>query len=186
MMFSGVTAHAGFITGGVAFTGDPSSPSSGTVLDSRTVSAVTKTSGSVDFATVPNFSTLWANFAVSNPMPSGTGFSLSNATFGSFTSLSLLSDSFASNVTAGNGSRTIVYTGLFQAGSSFAAGIRDATYANLTITINQSTFGSVTNFSSTVDMTASGSGPSAVPEPTSVALFGLGALGLVARRFRRK
>ncbi|MFY7894475.1 MAG: PEP-CTERM sorting domain-containing protein [Pirellula sp.] len=35
-------------------------------------------------------------------------------------------------------------------------------------------------------MTSFNAPPSTVPEPASMAIFGLGALGLAARRFRRK
>ncbi len=187
-MFGGVAAHAGFVTGGVAFTGTPANDSSGTVLDTRNVTSVTKTGGSLDFSHpgIPNFTTLWGDFTFTNPMPSGGVFSLSNATFGTFTSATLVSDNFDTGIVAGNGSRTIVYSGVFEAGSLFSAGLQDATFANLTLTLSQSTILGVTSFSTTVDMTASGTGPAAVPEPTSIALFGLGALGLVARRFRRK
>lgn len=181
MMLGGTTAQAGFINGGVSLTGTVSNPSSGTVLDTRNITANTKTAGSGDFTQAPNFTTIWQDFVLTNPMPSP--FVLSNSTFGTFTG-SIVSDSLDGGVTAGNGQRTIVYKGSFTAGSLFAADIRDATEADLTITLNQSTTGPNTFFSGTTTLTAFGT--TAVPEPTTIALFGLGALGLVARRFRRK
>ena len=181
MMLGGTTAQAGFINGGVSLTGTVDNPSSGTVLDTRNITANTKTAGSGDFTQAPNFTTIWQDFVLTNPMPSP--FVLSNSTFGTFTG-SIVSDSLDGGVTAGNGQRTIVYKGSFTAGSLFAADIRDATEADLTITLNQSTTGPNTFFSSTVTLTAFGT--TSVPEPTTIALFGLGALGLVARRFRRK
>lgn len=182
MMLGGTTAQAGFINGGGSFSGTVQNPSSGTVLDTRNITAVTKTAGSGDFIQAPNFTTIWQDFVLTNPMVAP--FVLTNGTFGTFTGLTLLSDNLDSGITAGNGNRTIVYKGSFTAGSLFAADIRDATDADLTITLNQSTTGPNTFFSSTVTLTAFGT--TSVPEPTTIALFGLGALGLVARRFRRK
>jgi PEP-CTERM motif len=180
MLLGSATAQAGLITGGASFSGTPQNASSGTVLDTRNVTAVTKTAGSQDFNQAPDITTTWANFVLTSPMPGG-GFVLSNATFGTFTANTLLSDTLATEIVAGNGNRTITYKGSFAAGSLFASNIRDATDANLTITLNQSTTGGNTFFSNTMTLTASG-----VPEPTSIALFGLVALGMVARRFRRK
>lgn len=180
-MLGGTTAQAGFINGGTSFTGTVQNAASGTVLDTRNITVVAKTGSSGDFDQAPNFTTLWADFVLTNPMV--TPIVLSNATFGTFTGLQV-SDSLASGITAGNGQRTIVYKGSFGAGSLFAANIQDLTDADLTITLNQSTTGVNTFFSTSVTLTANGI--SAVPEPTSIALFGLGALGLVARRFRRK
>lgn len=181
MMLGGATAQAGLISGGASFSGTPQNASSGTVLDTRNVTAVSKTADSLDFTQAPNFTTTWADFVLTTPMPTGGGFVLSNATFGTFTSSALLSDTLATEIVAGNGNRTITYKGFFSAGSLFAANIRDATDANLTITLNQSTTNGNTFFSNTMTLTASG-----VPEPTSIALVGLVALGIVARRFRRK
>lgn len=181
MMLGGTTAQAGFINGGVSLTGTVENPSSGTVLDTRNITTNAKTAGSGDFTQAPNFTTIWQDFVLTNPMP--TPFVLSNSTFGNFTG-SIVTDSLDGGVTAGNGQRTIVYKGSFTAGSLFAADIRDATAADLTITLNQSTTGPNTFFSATTTLTAFGT--TAVPEPTTIALFGLGALGLVARRFRRK
>lgn len=185
MMFGGVTAQAGFINGGTSFSvGNLQNPGSGTVLDVRNASTVFKSdAGTLDFAQAPLF-TFWDSFQFQNPMVSP--FVLSNATFGTFTSSALLSDNLDSGIIAGAGNRTITFAGSFQAGSLFSANVQDLTNANLTITLNQSTTGANTSFASFVTLTAFGESPVAIPEPTSIALFGLGALGLVARRFRRK
>ncbi len=182
MMLSGATAQAGLITGGASFSGTVQNASTGTVLDTRNITAVVKTGSVQDFNQVPSFTTGWADFVLTNPMPTGGGFVLSNATFGTFTSSALLSDNLASEIAAGNGNRTITYSGAFSAGSLFPANIRDATISYLTIALNQSTTGGNTFFSTTVTLTSFG----AVPEPSSIALVGLVALGIVARRFRRK
>ena len=190
MMFGEATAQAGFVNGIAAFMGGPSNPTSGTVLDARTVIGLRKIGGTMDFAApgIPNdVSTTWSNFAIANPMPSGGGFVLNNATFGIFTSAALLSDDFDTNIVNGNGSRTIVYNGAFQAGSLFSAGVQDLTDANLSIELRQITSGPTTFFMTSIRLTAFGDAPSVVPEPTSIAIFGLGALGIVARRrFPRK
>ena len=181
MMLDGTTAQAGFMNGGVSLTGTVQNPSSGTVLDTRSITNNAKTASSGDFDQAPNFTTIWQDFVLTNPMP--TPFVLSNSTFGNFTGF-IVSDSLDSGVTAGNGQRTIVYKGAFTAGSLFAANVQDPTQADLTITLIQSTTGPNTFFSGTTTLTAFGT--TAVPEPTTIALFGFGALGLVARRFRRK
>ena len=182
MLVSGAVAQAGFVNGGASFAGTVENPSSGTALDTRAITALTKTAGSGDFTAAPDFATVWANFSITDPMASP--FSLTTAGFGSFTG-TLVSDTGLSGISGGNGNRTITYTGSFSAGSLFPSGVLDATTANLTITLNQSTTSGNTFFSNSVTLTAFGTS-AAVPEPASMAIFGLGAIGFAARRFRRK
>ncbi|MEI7462235.1 MAG: PEP-CTERM sorting domain-containing protein [Pirellula sp.] len=177
MMFSGVTAQAGFINGGTSFRTTVGNSSSGTLTDTRAITNVKNNTGDGDFAdgVGPADGTRWQNFTLTNPMTSP--FTL-DSTFGNFTGFRT-SDILSAN------SRTITFAGSFLAGSAFTTAY-DLTDANLTITLNQSTTGANTFFSSSVTLTTFGDAPAAVPEPTSIALFGLGALGLVVRRFRRK
>jgi len=193
MMLGSTTAQAGFIVGGVSFGGDVQNNSSGTVLDTRNVVDLSKTSGSGPYASSSNggyvaSGTSWGTFTLTNPM---TALSISSATFGTFTSTSLTSDSGSSGIVNGSGNRTLVFAGGFTPGTLFAAGNFDPTSADITVTLNQSTTnfglpGETTFFSITVAMTSFNAPPSTVPEPASMAIFGLGALGLAARRFRRK
>lgn len=183
-MLGGTTAQAGFVSGSATFGSTATTPESGgTALDARAISNVTKTSGTTNFANVsiPNLTTQWANFSITNPMNS---VSLSTLGFGTFASIGLTSDTGLSGIVNGNGNRVITFSGLFVGGTLFAPNLRDATASTLTITLNQVDVGGTPEYSTSVRLVATGT--QAVPEPTSIALFGLGALGLVARRFRRK
>ena len=183
-MLGGTTAQAGFVTGSATFGNTTTSPNmGGSALDIRTVSDVLKSTGNGSFANsvIPNITTQWGNFSITNPMNS---VSLSTAGFGTFASSGLTSDTGLTGIFNGNGSRVITFSGLFVGGTQFAPNLRDATASTLTITLLQEDVGGVPNFSTSVRLVATG--VQAVPEPTSIALFGLGALGLVARRFRRK
>ena len=187
MLVSGEVAQAGFVSGSINFRATTQNPSSGTVLDTRNITNVRLPDGTGDFAS-PDFggyvpeSTLWQSFTLINPMRSG--FTLSTAEFGTFDGI-LVSDSGDSNIVNGNGTRTIVFTGSFLGGTLFnGSGKQGLTVANLTYQLSQSTTLNVVGFNSSISMTAAGI--KFVPEPTSMAIFGLGAIGFAARRFRRK
>jgi hypothetical protein len=177
MLVSGAVAQAGFINGGATFTATTENNTTGTVLDTRLISGVTLTTSSGDFTSAPNFTTTWQNFTLTSPMSS---IDLSAAGFGTF------SGTMTSDVTAGtdgNGSRTVTFAGQFSGGSLFP-GKQDATLANLTYTLSDSTTGPNRILASQLLLTTFGT--AAVPEPASMAIFGLGAIGFAARRFRRK
>jgi hypothetical protein len=183
MLVSGAAAQAGFIVGGVGLSGGVQNPTTGSLLTERLISPITKTSGSGDFSAVPNFTTVWGSFTLTSPM---TALTITSAGFGSFLGV-MLTDSGETNLTPTGGSRTLTFSGSFTAGTSFAEGKRDATAANLTVTLNRSFNDPILNFTSTIDMTTfNAPPPSVVPEPASMAIFGLGAIGFAARRFRRK
>ena len=187
MLVSGEVAQAGFVSGGINFGAETQNPSSGTVLDTRNIFEVMKGSGSTgDFRNllsggfVPN-GTLWQSFTLINPM---SNITLSTAGFGTFYGV-LQSDSGDSSIVNGNGTRTIIFSGNFLGGTLFnGSGKQGLTVANLTFQLSQSTSGSVLSFSSSINMTASGT--EFLPEPASMAIFGIGAIGFAARRFRRK
>ena len=188
MLVSGEVAQAGFVSGGINFFAQTQNSPSGTVLDTRNITQVTKGFGSSgDFSSaqdggfVPNF-TLWQSFTLINPM--SNRFTLSTAEFGTFDGF-LVSDSGDSNIKDGNGVRAITFVGNFLGGTLFnSSGKQGLTAANLTFQLTQNTSGTILNFSSSINMTASGT--SFVPEPASMAIFGIGAIGFAARRFRRK
>jgi len=178
MLVSGAVAQAGFINGGATFAATTQNNTSGTVLDTRLISGVTLTTSSGDFTSAPNFTTTWQNFTLTSPMSS---IDLSATGFGTF------SGTMTSDVTAGtdgNGSRTVTFSGQFSGGSLFP-GKQDATLANLTYTLSDSTTGPNRILASQLLLTTFGTA-AAVPEPASMAIFGLGAIGFAARRFRRK
>lgn len=90
-----------------------------------------------------------------------------------------------SDLGGGAESRTIIVTGDFFTGTAaYYGGSGKKDDGRLILTFSKaSTGGSVTS-SWALDTVFSN--PSAVPEPTSIAIFGIGAVGFAARRFRRK
>ena len=187
MLVSGEVAQAGFVSGFISFGAETQNSSSGTVLDTRNISDVTKGSGSSgDFRSLASggfvpANTLWQGFTLINPM---SNITLSTAGFGTFYGV-LQSDSGDSSILDGNGTRTIIFSGNFLGGTLFNdSGKQGLTVANLTFQLSQSKTGSFLGFSSSINMTASGT--EFLPEPASMAIFGIGALGFAARRFRRK
>ncbi len=180
-MLGGTSVQAGFVNGTATFNTTTTTPDfGGTVLDTRVVSDVIKTDGTDDFRRstlnnpnpIPN-GTKWGNFSITSPMNFDP---IQSTAFGKFQATSVVSDTLATDPTM----RVITLSGAFTAGTLFASTKRDATAANLVVTLTEVDG----EFATTVKMTALG--VTAVPEPTSVALFGLGALGMVAVRFRRK
>jgi len=116
------------------------------------------------------------------PITVGTSVNFSSAAFGSF----------VGTVTADNGvagdnsllSRQITFVGTFTPGTDGAYNGITTALANTTmqLTVSKSAAGGSHSGNWTMDTSAS----SAVPEPASIAIFGLGAAGLAVRRFRRK
>lgn len=188
MVVSGEVAQAGFISGGVSFSMETQNNTVGTVLDVRNISDLSKNGGaSGDFAQagsggfVPN-GTAWQNFTLNPTMTNP--FILSTAAFGTFEG-NVVSDSGASGIVDNAGTRTIIFSGSFTGGTLFdGSGKQEPTTANLTYTLQQSFTNPNKFFLSGITMTAFGT--QAVPEPASMAIFGLGAIGFAARRFRRK
>jgi hypothetical protein len=174
-LLGGTTAQAGFLNGAILFRANEAlgADFAGN-LQNRTYISQTKEFGSGSFASLPNFSTTWAGFSVDATSGGGIA-SISNASFGNFTKTAVLADT-----TVGM-TRTITLFGNFDGGTSLST--FDVTPSYLTVKIDQIATGipAPNNFRFATSVTLQ-----AVPEPTSIALFGLGALGLVARRFRRK
>jgi hypothetical protein len=128
-------------------------------------------------------------FAGSSTFPAlggtiGASYTFSNSAFGTFVG-TITSDntSGAFNQGTGVGTRQLGFTGTFTPGNS-------GFYASDTLGVNsvmQITFGrngfdaQSASWSLSTQYTAP-----AVPEPTSIAIFGLGAAGFAVRRFRRK
>lgn len=199
---SGVNATAGWLSGNragtvngnaTAFT--PGSGSlvvgltAGTFLASGSTGAFNGTSPAP--ASVPGvvFGTLFfdspnpGNF---DPLGNtvGDGYTFSSAEWGSF--VSTISNELTSGDPAaatGVATRTLSFSGTFTPGNS-GYYENDATPVAATFQLTWSrTDGGTNSVSWSFDTTA---GAGAVPEPTSIAIFGLGAVGFAARRFRRK
>lgn len=174
-LMSGLSAQAGYLTGSgsYSFTLNPST--TGTLATPRTAQSVNFTSGTGTFAANLTNGLAWSNFSITAPTMSSLTIGDTVAGFGTFVSSANVVDSQVPNF-----SRTIAFTGTFTPTNNTLFPGAQATPANLTITINQS--GSSFSGSFTIAMNP----PAAVPEPASMAIFGLGAIGIAARRFRRK
>ena len=135
-----------------------------------------------DFSTgFDNAAFFTGNYNVGASSTVGSALSFSSAAFGTF-------DGIVTTDT-GNGlnsqlSRQLVFVGTFTPGASGSYNGNTTVLANTTfqITMSKSSEGGSHSGNWTLDTTAS----SAVPEPASLAIFGLGAAGFAARRFRRK
>jgi len=174
-LLSGMSAQAGYLSGSGSFSFTLSPSTGGALNDARTAQNVTFTSGTGDFAANLTAGHVWSNFSIlAAPMNSLT-IPDNIAHFGTFVSSSQIADS-----TTGTLSRTIAFGGTFTPTSSSLFPGYSATPAFVTITINKT--GSSFSGSFTIAMDP----PATVPEPASMAIFGLGALGIAARRFRRK
>lgn len=141
------------------------------------VSNITTASpSSGDFNLVP--SGLLVDSGPESLVPSPTLFSFGNPVFGYFTATSTIDDS--TNLTGK--SRSIEFLGTFTAGTGWAMyGKSGISAADLVISFTQ-VAGPGTPVSGSFTMTTS-----AIPEPTSVAMLGLGLSGIISlRRFRRK
>lgn len=120
----------------------------------------------------------------------GDAYTFSSATFGTFSGVVTgeVVNNLNTNVLQA-GSRQLNFVGTFTPGSNSHYQGDTATLANVTLQINFSRNASP-NGTSSGSINASWSMDTAaaapVPEPTSMAIFGLGAAGLAFRRYRRK
>jgi hypothetical protein len=107
----------------------------------------------------------------------GDPYTFTDTIFGTFTG-TVVSDFEFNAVGPGSGNRTLDLVGLFTTGSnSHYAGGPAAVAATLQIAFSRNAGGAVN---------VAWSMNTEVPEPASIAIFGLGALGVAGRRFRRK
>ncbi len=190
-----LSGFAGYTGAGGIVVGAPSglSPNSGplgqafAVQDTAGDAAFTtggNSGNSGDFASGFNFKNFFSgtyNFGA----PSTVGAS------GSFGTLSTFG-TFSGNVTVDTGvtgdnaatSRQIIFSGTFTPGSDAAySGNTTSLAALFQVTISKTSAGGGWTGAWSLDTTANAA---AVPEPTSIAIFGLGAVGVAVRRFRRK
>ena len=107
----------------------------------------------------------------------GDSYTFTNAIFGTFTG-SVVSDFEFNAAGTGSGNRTLDLVGVFTTGSNtHYVGGPASVDATLQIAFSRN-FGGAVNVGWSMN--------TSVPEPTSIAIFGLGALGFAGRRFRRK
>jgi len=112
----------------------------------------------------------------------GDAYVFTSATFGSFTGTVTVEG--GTNVAGpGTGNRTLDFTGIFTPGSNvhYEGDSTSLSGATLQVSFSRNLGGSV-NAAWSMDTTAV---PHQLPEPASIAIFGLVALGVAGRRFRR-
>jgi hypothetical protein len=189
-LLSGMSAQAGvaingnftFATTGLTFSPDPNGATYNTFGNTSGSFTASGASGqSSDFIGGPALSgATLTSFTISSSAISTT-LTVNFGNYGSFTG-TLDSGSYgalANNAVAD-------YTGTFTPGSAFSGFVS----TNATMNLSFSRTGTSPNVAYGVLGTVATAGqpapPSAVPEPASMAIFGLGALGFAARRFRRK
>ena len=108
----------------------------------------------------------------------GDSYTFTDTIFGTFTG-SVVSDFEFNAAGTGSGNRTLDLVGVFTTGTNaHYAGGPASKLATIQIAFSRN-FGGAVNVAWSMNT-------SNVPEPTSIAIFGLGALGFAGRRFRRK
>jgi len=141
--------------------------------------------GSGDFADA-GFSSIAGFFGVANfgsaPIAIGTAFSVSSALYGSFSGVATSDNG---DGTVDQLQRSIIFKGTFTPGSSglYLGNVTPIVDTLFQVTVAKTSAIGFASRSWSLDTTAASS---AVPEPASLAIFGLGAAGFAARRFRRK
>lgn len=182
--FAGYTGAGGSLTSGSFFSSTPGTGGDlhGPITVTDLITSFNPVHRAGDFDSVTPGSTFF----------NGT-YNFTGSSFGAsqtFTS-ALNYGSFGGNVSADDKgtvgtdgqSRSISITGTFTPDSALGTLPLPSRAGVLILTFSKATAGGSITASWALDTT---SPPSAVPEPTSIAIFGLGAVGFAARRFRRK
>lgn len=185
-LMSGISAQAGMIINGgfsfgnsaISFSPTPSSNegyNSYTGVATFTPNVIFSQSGDFTGGSAVPTGAQSVSFALSpNGAPGSLTINFGN--YGTFTG------NFSGGFSATATNLTATYSGSFTPGSAYSSFM---TSNNASLNLAFSYPGSGTNYSVTGTFNAVG-GPAPVPEPASMAIFGLGAIGLAARRFRRK
>jgi len=136
-----------------------------------------------DFASGFNFKNFFSgtyNFGAASTVGAAGNFG-SSSTYGTFIG-TVTKDTGVSGDNNAT-SRQIIFSGTFTPGADGVYGaITTPVAALFQVTISKTGAGGGWTGAWTMDTTANAS----VPEPTSIAIFGLGAVGFAVRRFRRK
>ena len=184
LVVSGTTAQAAFATGtqGLADNGSPTTDTGNlSTATTFTFGAPVKTTSSEsgDFLSTPgNVGLTLATSVLSLASP--TTFSVGNAALGMFTG-STITQLFSS-ILPGAEVRAFYVLGSFTSGTNFGTP-SSTTPASLTISFTQSTINGVSSFSDSSTLSIP---PSAVPEPASIAMLGLGLVGSIGFAARRR
>ncbi len=185
--------------GSVAGAFDSFTPTSGSLAGPLTIKDFYYSPGSINrtgaFSGITETNSLvwdtagFINFQVAG-LTVGDSYTFSSPTFGTFAGV--VSSEVVNNLDTDvllAGSRQLNFVGTFTPGSNSHYEGDTATLTNVTLQINFSRNASP-NGTSSGSINASWSMDTAaaapVPEPTSMAIFGLGAAGLAFRRYRRK
>ena len=113
----------------------------------------------------------------------GDAYVFTSPTFGTFSGTITGETEFMASASTGTGNRTLDFTGSFTPGGNthYEGDTATRTLTTLQIAFSRNDGGSF-NVAWSMDTTES----VPTPEPTSIAIFGLGAVGFAVRRFRRK
>jgi len=185
--FAGYTGAGGVLSGQVADL-DPKTGALGQAFVAKNVSGVgafvtnlLQNGEFSDFGSKSFFSGDY-NFGAASTVGAALSVGSLGSEFGRFSGTVSFDDG---SVTFDNDqtSRQIIATGTFTPGTStFYNTITASIAGRFQITVSKTGAGGVWSGSWTMDTTPA----SVVPEPASLAIFGLGAAGFAARRFRRK
>jgi hypothetical protein len=181
-LLSGMSAQAGvaingsfgFATGGVVFTPDPNGAGYDTFSATGKFTPLSANSQTFDFGSAPTLTGGQEVTFATTPTSAPATLTVDFGNYGVFTGALTSYNTFTTNAFAN-------YSGSFTPGSAFP-GFDVATISTLNLAFSLA--GTSYNVSGTVF--ATGVPAPTVPEPASMAIFGLGALGFAARRFRRK
>lgn len=187
--FAGYTGAGGIVVGATSGLSPNSGPLGQYFVVQDTAGDAAFISGSNsgnsgDFATGFNFKNFFSgtyNFGAPSTV-GASGLFGSSSTYGTFVGNVTVDTGVTGDNTAT--SRQIIFSGTFTPGGDGAfSGNTTALSALFQVTISKTSAGGGWTGAWSLDTTPNSS---AVPEPTSIAIFGLGAVGVAVRRFRRK
>lgn len=176
--------------GSVSGSFDSFSPTDGDISNALTVTDFLYNSGSSSrqgaFAGITEVGVMvWSTTAVFDALGLTVGdfYTFTSPTFGSFSGSITAESSTNPSSLVGTGNRTLDFTGIFTPGSNahYEGDTTSLFGTTLQVAFSRNDGGSI-NAAWSFDTTAAAN----VPEPTSMAIFGLGTLGIAVRRIRRK
>lgn len=186
-------------SGSIAGSFDSFTPTSGSLAGALTAKDFYYSPGSINrtgaFAGITEVNSLvwdtagFLNFDASG-LTVGDAYTFSSSSFGTF--VGTITGEVVNNLNGDillAGSRQLNFVGTFTPGGNSHYEGDTATLTNVTLQINFSRNASpngTTSGSINASWSMDTAGAAPVPEPTSMAIFGLGAAGLAFRRYRRK
>jgi hypothetical protein len=186
--FAGYTGVGGIVVGATSGLSPNSGPlGQAFVVKDDSGDAAFMTGGnsgnSGDFASGFNFKNFFSGiYNFGSPSTIGAAGSFGSSSYGTFTGNVTVDNGVTGDNSATN--RQIIFSGTFTPGADSEYGGNTTSLAALfQVTISKTGAGGGWTGAWSLDTTANAA---AVPEPTSIAIFGLGAVGFAVRRFRRK